>query len=52
MGLEPAENGAPDDPFPWQGCGKFERSVYRRASYQQNGNCQITVRRLRTNVPR
>jgi hypothetical protein len=27
MGLEPTGNGEPQDLFPWQGCGKFERYV-------------------------
>jgi antitoxin HicB len=35
MGLKPAENGELRDPFPWQGCGKFERRAWQRASYQQ-----------------
>lgn len=35
MGLKPAENGEPEDPFPWQGCGKFERRDWQRASYRQ-----------------
>jgi hypothetical protein len=35
MGLKPLENGEPEDPFPWQGCGKFERRAWQRASDQQ-----------------
>jgi predicted RNase H-like HicB family nuclease len=35
MGLKPAENGEPENPLPWQGCGKFERRTWQRASCQQ-----------------
>jgi len=35
IGLEPAENGEPEDPLPGQGCGKFKHCVWQRASYQQ-----------------
>ena len=35
MGFKPVENGELEDPLPWQGCGKFERRVWQRASYRQ-----------------
>ena len=35
MGLNPAENGEPEDPFRWQGCGKLECRVWHRANYRQ-----------------
>jgi len=36
--MEPktGRSGAPGDTFPWQGCWKFGRRAWRRASYRQN----------------
>jgi predicted RNase H-like HicB family nuclease len=30
-----AENDEPEHPFPWQGCGKFQRRAWQRANHQQ-----------------
>jgi len=35
LGIKWAENGEPEDPFPWHGCGKFQRRTWQRASYLQ-----------------
>jgi hypothetical protein len=54
MGLKPAQNGEPEDPFPWQGCGKFERRDWQRASCQQteiahaSGFCDVGRGRCHT----
>jgi hypothetical protein len=43
LGIKPAENGEPEDPFPWQGCGKFERRAWQRASYQQTESAHASA---------